>query len=165
MGWSETHCVRRDGLEPVVIEVEQHHLRLCSLQDQVSKLLHLQTGLERQLQLRPFDHDVGEVEQVDLHRENNNIRSISHWDDPSRFYLLLKQLLASKCLTSRGSSMPFLVTMICFGCSSTGSERMRAATSSAVFHLASYRDKTRIKLDTQQEANYFNVCDKYLCSH
>ena len=69
MGQSETHCVRRDGLEPVVVEVEQHHLRLRRLQDQVSELLHLQTGLEGQLQLRAFDHDVGEVEQVDLHRE------------------------------------------------------------------------------------------------
>ena len=38
--------------------------------------------------------------------------------------------------TSRGSSIPFLVTMICLGCSSTGSERIKAATSSAVFHLA-----------------------------
>ncbi|CAN8015574.1 unnamed protein product [Ixodes persulcatus] len=40
--------------------------------------------------------------------------------------------------TSSGSSMPFLVTMICLGCSSTGRERIRAATSSAVFHLASW---------------------------
>ncbi|CAN7985258.1 unnamed protein product [Ixodes hexagonus] len=39
--------------------------------------------------------------------------------------------------TSSGSSIPFLVTMICLGCSSTGSERIKAATSSAVFHLAS----------------------------
>lgn len=35
--------------------------------------------------------------------------------------------------------MPFRVTMICFGCSSTGRDRIKAATSSAVFHLASYR--------------------------
>ena len=35
--------------------------------------------------------------------------------------------------------MPFLVTMICLGCSSTGRERIRAATSSAVFHFASYK--------------------------
>jgi hypothetical protein len=34
---------------------------------------------------------------------------------------------SSKC-TSSGSSMPLRVTMICLGCSSTGSERMRAAT-------------------------------------
>ena len=34
--------------------------------------------------------------------------------------------------------MPLRVTMICLGCSSTGRERMRAATSSAVFHLASW---------------------------
>ena len=39
--------------------------------------------------------------------------------------------------TSRGSNIPFLVTMICFGCSSTGRDRIRAATSSAVFHFAS----------------------------
>jgi hypothetical protein len=38
--------------------------------------------------------------------------------------------------TSRGSSIPFLVTMICWGCSSRGRERIKAATSSAVFHLA-----------------------------
>ncbi len=42
-----------------------------------------------------------------------------------------------KFLTSRGSNMPFLVTMICLGCSSTGRDRIKAATSSAVFHLAS----------------------------
>lgn len=30
--------------------------------------------------------------------------------------------------------------MICLGCSSTGSERIKAATSSAVFHLASYKE-------------------------
>ena len=41
-------------------------------------------------------------------------------------------------VTSSGSSMPLRVTMICLGCSSTGSERMSAATSSAVFHLASW---------------------------
>lgn len=35
--------------------------------------------------------------------------------------------------------MPFRVTMICLGCSSTGRDRIKAATSSAVFHLASYR--------------------------
>lgn len=37
-----TDCVGRDGLEPVIVQVEQHHLRLCSLQNQVTKLLHLQ---------------------------------------------------------------------------------------------------------------------------
>ena len=42
-------------------------------------------------------------------------------------------------LTSRGSNMPFLVTMICLGCSSTGRDRIKAATSSAVFHLANWK--------------------------
>ncbi len=40
--------------------------------------------------------------------------------------------------TSRGSSMPFLLHMMRLGCSSIGRERMRAATSSAVFHFASW---------------------------
>lgn len=38
--------------------------------------------------------------------------------------------------TSRGSNIPLRVTIICLGCSSTGNERIKAATSSAVFHLA-----------------------------
>ena len=44
---------------------------------------------------------------------------------------------SSKC-TSRGSNIPLRVTMICFGCSSTGNDLINAATSSAVFHLASW---------------------------
>lgn len=43
---------------------------------------------------------------------------------------------SSKC-TSRGSSIALRVTMICLGCSSTGNDRINAATSSAVFHFAS----------------------------
>ena len=39
-----TDRVGRDGLEPVIVQVEQHHLRLCSLQNQVTKLLHLQNN-------------------------------------------------------------------------------------------------------------------------
>jgi len=38
--------------------------------------------------------------------------------------------------TSRGSSIPFLVRIICFGYSSGGRHLIRDATSSAVFHLA-----------------------------
>ncbi|CAN7943340.1 unnamed protein product, partial [Ixodes pacificus] len=55
--------VRGDGLEPVVVEVEEHHLRFGGLQDEVSKLLHLQAGLEGQLQLTALNHNVGEVQQ------------------------------------------------------------------------------------------------------
>ena len=61
-----TYGIRRDGLEPVVIQVEQHHLWLRSLQDEVSELLHFKTRLERQLKLRTLDHDVREVQQVHL---------------------------------------------------------------------------------------------------
>lgn len=53
--------------------------------------------------------------------------------------IIPSQFKISYCyLTSRGSNIPFLVTMICLGCSSTGSDRISAATSSAVFHLANY---------------------------
>ena len=81
-----------DALEPVIVEVEEHHLRLCGLQDQVSQLLHLggergggevsprpggwgeeragtahlEAGLERQLQLTALDDDVREVQQMHL---------------------------------------------------------------------------------------------------
>mmetsp|Transcript_35223 Transcript_35223/g.88355 ORF Transcript_35223/g.88355 Transcript_35223/m.88355 type:complete len:558 (+) Transcript_35223:1414-3087(+) len=58
--------VGADGLEPVVVDVEQHHLRLRGLQDQVAELLDLERCLEGQLQLGAGDHDVGEVQQVHL---------------------------------------------------------------------------------------------------
>ena len=41
--------VRRDALEPVVIEIEEDHLRFSGLQNEVSQFLHLETCLERQL--------------------------------------------------------------------------------------------------------------------
>eukprot|EP00958_Prasinococcus_capsulatus_P015981 scaffold1754_cov355-Prasinococcus_capsulatus_cf.AAC.3 len=47
-------------LQPVVVDIEQHHLWLRGLEDQVTKLLDLHARLEGQLQLRPLDHDVGE---------------------------------------------------------------------------------------------------------
>ena len=37
--------VAADSLQPVVVDVEQHHLGLCGLQDEVPKLLHLQSCL------------------------------------------------------------------------------------------------------------------------
>ena len=60
--------VRRDRLQPVVVDVEEHHLRLGCLEDQVAKLLDLEARLEGQLQLRALDDDVREVEQVHLER-------------------------------------------------------------------------------------------------
>ena len=52
---------------------------------------------------------------------------------------LITMLGKSRRWTSKGSNMPFLVTMICLGCSSTGSDLINAATSSAVFHFANYK--------------------------
>lgn len=52
---------------------------------------------------------------------------------------LITMLGKSRRWTSSGSNMPFLVTIICLGCSSTGNERISAATSSAVFHLANWK--------------------------
>ncbi|KFP49183.1 hypothetical protein N323_00693 [Cathartes aura] len=42
---------RGDGFQPVIIEIEENHLGFSSLQDEITKLLHFQTGLEGQLQL------------------------------------------------------------------------------------------------------------------
>ena len=41
--------VRADRLEPVVVQVEQDHLRLGGLQNKVAELLHFETRLKRQL--------------------------------------------------------------------------------------------------------------------
>ena len=50
--------VRRDRLQPVVVQVEQHHLRLRRLQYQVTKLLHLlvttTSVLEQRHKVRDF---------------------------------------------------------------------------------------------------------------
>ena len=56
---------------------------------------------------------------------------------------ILKASKKFSFITSRGSNIPFLVTIICLGCSSTGNERIRAATSSAVFHFASWMKKIK----------------------
>ena len=53
-------------LEPIIIQIVKTHLRLSSLQNQVTKFLDLETGLERKLKLGALDDNVGEVEQVDL---------------------------------------------------------------------------------------------------
>ena len=44
-----TYSVGRDILEPVVVEVEEHHLRLCSFENEVSELLNLEASLEGEL--------------------------------------------------------------------------------------------------------------------
>jgi len=41
-----------DRPQPIIVDVEQYHLRLRGLQNEVPKLLDLQARLERQLQLR-----------------------------------------------------------------------------------------------------------------
>ncbi len=64
---SRERGVGGDRLEPVVVQVEQQHLRLRRFQYQIAELLDFQTGLERQLQLTALDHDVREVQQVHLH--------------------------------------------------------------------------------------------------
>lgn len=43
--------VRGNGLEPVVVYVEQYHLRLGGLEDEISELLDLEARLEGKLQL------------------------------------------------------------------------------------------------------------------
>src|SRR5579859_6489895 len=60
--------VRRDRPEPIIIQIEQHHLRLRGLQDQITQLLNLECRLERKLQFGGPDNDVGEVEKMDFER-------------------------------------------------------------------------------------------------
>ncbi|KFW86430.1 hypothetical protein N305_15078, partial [Manacus vitellinus] len=55
----ENALERRDGFQPVIVEIEENHLGFSSLQDEITKLFHFQTGLEGQLQLRAFDHNIG----------------------------------------------------------------------------------------------------------
>mmetsp|Transcript_15391 Transcript_15391/g.46046 ORF Transcript_15391/g.46046 Transcript_15391/m.46046 type:complete len:443 (-) Transcript_15391:2814-4142(-) len=66
---------RRDGLQPVVIQVEQAHARLRCLQDQISEFFHLQTGLEGKLQLRALDHNVGKVKTMYFQRIQHALTS------------------------------------------------------------------------------------------
>lgn len=43
--------VTGDGLQPIIVNVKQNHLRLRGFQDQISEFLHLEARLEGQLQL------------------------------------------------------------------------------------------------------------------
>lgn len=60
--------VGRDALQPVVVDVEEDHLRLRGLQDEIAELFNLEARLERQLELAALDHYVREVQQVNLQR-------------------------------------------------------------------------------------------------
>ena len=73
-----TYRVWRDGLEPIVVEVEENHLRLCGLENEVTELLDLEAGLEGQLKLRALDHDVREVEQMHLETGMTRNKHIKH---------------------------------------------------------------------------------------
>ena len=60
--------VRRDRLEPFVVQVEEHHLRSGRSKNHVTKLLDLHSSLEGELQFRGTDGDVGEIKQMHLER-------------------------------------------------------------------------------------------------
>lgn len=64
-----------DSLEPVIVEVEENHLRLCGFKDEIPKFLHLKTSLEGELELGSFDHNVGEVQQVYLRQSSRSGRT------------------------------------------------------------------------------------------
>ena len=43
-------CVRRNSLQPIIVQIKQYHLRLCGFQNHVTKLLNLRdtnTALEK----------------------------------------------------------------------------------------------------------------------
>ena len=54
--------VRRDRAQPIVIQVEETHLRLESIQDQVAKLFNLETSLEWELKFRTLQHNIREIQ-------------------------------------------------------------------------------------------------------
>ena len=58
--------VRGDSLQPVVIQVEQQHLRLRGFEDQIPKLLNLQRSLKGQLQFTPRYDNVWKIQKMHL---------------------------------------------------------------------------------------------------
>jgi hypothetical protein len=54
-------CETLNRFEPVVVQIEEKHLRFGSFENPVSKLLNLKDGFVWQLQLRSFDYDIWEV--------------------------------------------------------------------------------------------------------
>lgn len=70
---SRERRVRRDRLEPIVVQVEQDHLRLSGPEDEISELFNLHGCLEGQLQLGSLDDNVGEIEQVDFERVQHSL--------------------------------------------------------------------------------------------
>ena len=66
---SESHLtIRYETAQPCTYTPSTYHLRLRGLEDEIAELLHLHARLERQLQLRPLDHNVGEIEQMHLRK-------------------------------------------------------------------------------------------------
>jgi hypothetical protein len=59
-------CIRRNTLEPIVIDVEEDHLRLSRSQDQIAKFLNLECRLEWELELGALEYDIGKVKTVYL---------------------------------------------------------------------------------------------------
>ena len=53
-------------------------IRLVIYQDEVSELLHLHTGLERQLQLASLDDDIGEIKQMYFKRVEHAFAGHDH---------------------------------------------------------------------------------------
>mmetsp|Transcript_98960 Transcript_98960/g.262867 ORF Transcript_98960/g.262867 Transcript_98960/m.262867 type:complete len:658 (-) Transcript_98960:4864-6837(-) len=91
--------VGRNRLQPVVVEVEQHHLWLRGFQDQITELLNLHARLEGQLQLGALDHNVREVQQVDfqgvqhaLARHNDLLGLLLHGEGADQGRHLLSRL-------------------------------------------------------------------------
>ena len=60
---------------PVVVEVEEQHLRFSGFQDAVTEFLDLQASLEWQLKLAALDDDIREIEQVTFKRVKHALSS------------------------------------------------------------------------------------------
>lgn len=49
-----THCVRGDGFQPVIVEVEKDHLGFSGLEDKISKLLYLNGRMTATIRTEPL---------------------------------------------------------------------------------------------------------------
>jgi len=93
----QSYRVWRNGLQPVIIKVEKNHLWFSGFQNEITKLFNLKTGLEWQLQLWPFDHNIGKVKQVHLHTHTQKKKSDSHVHN---LFLHSISVIATLCLAA-----------------------------------------------------------------
>ena len=122
----------------LTVKAEQHHLRLGSslewLVTRTSKGKYYGPTRIRSPNFSIFMHAwKGNCSSLPL---ITILGKSSRCTSKGSIKLMISRYLRQSDASADIPNMPFRVTMTCFGCSSTGSDRTRAATSSAVFHFA-----------------------------